>query len=106
MLRLIVIASAVLAVPGHAGRARFSRGARSTLPRHLRGTLERLALALVALGLYIAASLLMQHSVSPRVFGGLPLFAAIGYGLALWFTLRIVRGIAAAERDGDLARRP
>jgi ubiquinone biosynthesis protein len=66
---------------------------------------DRLALALVALGLYIAASLLMQHSVGPRVFGGLPLFAAIGYGLALWFTLRIVRGIAAAERDGHFARK-
>jgi len=63
-----------------------------------RGT-DRLALALVALGLYIAASLLMQHSVGPRVFGGIPLLAAIAYALALWFTLRIVRGIAAAERD-------
>lgn len=59
---------------------------------------DRLALALVALGLYIAASLLMQHSLGPRIWGGLPLFAAIGYALALWFTLRIVRGIAAAER--------
>lgn len=60
---------------------------------------DRLALALVALGLYVAASLLTQHSVGPRIFGGFPLFGAIGYGLALWLTLRITRGIAAAERD-------
>ena len=66
--------------------------------RVVRGT-DRLALALVALGLYVAASLLMQHSIGPRIFGGWPLFAVIGYALALWFTLRIVRGIAAADRD-------
>lgn len=60
---------------------------------------DRLALSLVALGLYVAASLLMQHSVGPRILGDLPVLAAIGYGLALWFTLRIVRGIAAGGRD-------
>ena len=60
---------------------------------------DRLALALVALGLYIAASLLMQHSLGPRLWGDMPVFAAIGYALALWFTLRIVRGIGAAERS-------
>ena len=74
--------------------------------RRVGRSIDRLALALVALGLYIAASLLMQHSVGPRVFGGLPLFAAIGYALALWFTLRIVRGIAAAERDAGVGRAP
>jgi ubiquinone biosynthesis protein len=62
-------------------------------------SIDRLALALVALGLYIAASLLMQHSLGPRIFGELPLLAAIGYALALWFTMRIVRGISAADRD-------
>lgn len=64
----------------------------------LRGA-DRLALALVALGLYVAASLLMQHSVGPRVFGGWPLFAVFGYVLALWLTVRIVRGIGTDERD-------
>ena len=59
----------------------------------------RWALALVALGLYVAASLLMQHSLGPRVLGGWPLFAIIGYGLALWLTWRIARGVAAAERE-------
>jgi ubiquinone biosynthesis protein len=55
-----------------------------------------MAVALVTLGLYIAASLLMQHSIGPRIFGGLPLLAAIGYVLALWFTLRLVISIGRA----------
>lgn len=54
---------------------------------------DRIAIALVTFGLYVAASLLMQHSIGPRIFGDLPLFAAVGYGLALWFTWRLVRSI-------------
>lgn len=54
---------------------------------------DRIALALVTLGLYVAASLLMQHSIGPRILGDLPLLAAVGYGLALWFTFKLVRGI-------------
>ncbi|ACG80136.1 conserved hypothetical protein (plasmid) [Phenylobacterium zucineum HLK1] len=54
---------------------------------------DRIAIALVALGLYIAASLLMQHSIGPRILGDLPLLAAVGYALALWFTFRLVRSI-------------
>ena len=59
---------------------------------------NRVALALVTLGLYIAASLLMQHSIGPRL-GGMPLRAAAGYALALWFTWRLARGIS---RSGKL----
>jgi ubiquinone biosynthesis protein len=70
-----------------------------TASRRLGRSTDRLALALVTLGLYVAASLLTQHSVGPRIFGAFPLFGAIGYGLALWLTLRIMKGIAAAERD-------
>lgn len=54
---------------------------------------NRMALALVTLGLYIAASLLMQHSIWPRL-GEMPLLAAVGYALALWFTWRLARGIS------------
>lgn len=61
-------------------------------------SLDRLALALVALGLYVAASLLTQHSIGPRVLGGWPLFTVVGYALALWLTLPIVRGIGTEER--------
>jgi ubiquinone biosynthesis protein len=59
---------------------------------------NRLALALVTLGLYVTGSLLMQHSVGPRLFGGVPALAALAYGLALWFTFRLLRGIARSGR--------
>lgn len=55
-----------------------------------------IALALVTLGLYVAASLLMQHSVGPMV-GGIPLLSIGGYGVAAWFTVRVAR---AARRGG------
>jgi ubiquinone biosynthesis protein len=59
---------------------------------------NRLALALVTLGLYIAGSLLMQHSIGPRLFGEMPLLAAFAYAFALWFTFRLARGIARSGR--------
>lgn len=58
---------------------------------------NRLALALVVLGPYIASSLLMQSELGPRV-AGFPFLALIGYGLALWFTIRLVRGISRSGR--------
>lgn len=61
----------------------------------------RAKVALVALGLYVAASLLLQHSVSPRIAGGLPLFAAIGCALALWFTWRITRWDRERRKEHD-----
>ena len=64
----------------------------------LERTGNRLALALVTLGLYVAASLLMQHSIGPRLVGDLPLLAALGYGLALGFTFRLAAGIARSGR--------
>jgi len=60
---------------------------------HLEHSSNRVALALVTLGLYIAASLLMQHSVGPRIYGDMPLLAAFAYGLALWFTIRLALAI-------------
>ena len=57
---------------------------------------RRVALALVTLGLYIAASLLMQHSLGPR-WGEVPVLAGLGYVLALWLSWRLVRDIG--ERD-------
>ncbi|HKQ29665.1 MAG TPA: AarF/UbiB family protein [Burkholderiales bacterium] len=73
----------------HHGTERFSE--------HLDRASNRIALALVTLGLYIAASLLMQHSIGPRL-GEMPLLAAVGYALALWFTLRLARAIARSGR--------
>lgn len=67
------------------------------LEQHLDRSSNRIALALVTLGLYIAASLLMQHSIGPRL-DGIPLFAAVGYALALWFTWQLARGIKRSGR--------
>lgn len=60
---------------------------------------NRLSAALVTLGLYVAASLLMQHSLGPRVLGDLPLLALLAYALALWLSFRLIRAIA---RSGPL----
>lgn len=70
-----------------------------SLEEHLDRASNRLALALVTLGLFIAASLLMQHSIGPRVLGNIPLLGLLGYGLALWLSIRLVR---AAGRSGRL----
>lgn len=67
------------------------------LEQHIARGSNRVALALVTLGLYIAASLLMQHSIGPRV-GEMPALAAAGYALALWFTWRLARGISRAGK--------
>jgi ubiquinone biosynthesis protein len=66
----------------------------SEAARRIGRAADRIALALVTLGLYISASLLMQHSLGPRIFGDLPLLGAIGYVLALWFTMRLVTSIS------------
>lgn len=68
------------------------------LEAHLDRTGNRLALATVTLGLYVAASLLMLHSVGPRALGGLPVLALIGYALALWLSARLVRAVARSGR--------
>lgn len=57
---------------------------------------SNISLALITLGLYIAASLLMQHSIGPRL-AGMPVLAAIGYGLALWLTLRVVHSTSKQD---------
>lgn len=68
------------------------------LKRNINRGTNRLVLSLVTLGLYIASSLLMQHSIGPRLWN-VPVLAVIGYALALWFTLRLVLAI---NRSGEL----
>ena len=68
------------------------------LETHLDRSSNRLALALVTLGLYIAGSLLMLHSVGPRLYDDIPVLAVLAYSLALWFTLRLARGISRSGR--------
>lgn len=69
-----------------------------TIEAHLDRTGNRLALALVTLGLYIAASLLMLHSAGPRVLGNVPLLALLGYLLALGLSFRLVGAVGRSGR--------
>jgi len=82
---------------------RRSRSGKFEIPLHHHGLQDfenhvdrssnRIALALVALGLYIASSLLAQSELQP-VIAGIPLVAWGGYTLALWVTFRLLRGIS------------
>lgn len=68
------------------------------LELHLGRTGNRLSLALVTLGLYIAGSLLMLHSAGPRVWGEVPVFAIVAYGLALSLSAQLVLAITRSGR--------
>ena len=59
---------------------------------------NRLSMAAVTLGLYIAGSLLMLHSAGPRVLGDVPVTALIAYVLALLLSLRLVLAIVRSGR--------
>lgn len=60
---------------------------------------NRLALALVTLGLYLTGSLLALHGAGPRVLGHLPLLSAIAFTAAGLLSLRLV---IAISRSGHL----
>ena len=66
------------------------------IQREVKRASSNISLALITLGLYIAASLLMQHSIGPQLIG-MPVLAELGYGLALWLTLRIVRSTSRQD---------
>lgn len=66
------------------------------LQGEIRSSGHRISLGLVALGLYVGGSLLMQGSVGPR-WGETPILALVGYSLAVWLTWRLLRG-ADAQR--------
>ena len=68
------------------------------LKEHVDRSINRLALALVVLGLYVSGALLMQQSIGPRLENGMPMFAIIAFVLALWFTFRLVRKISRSEK--------
>ena len=68
------------------------------LELHLGRTGNRLSLALVTLGLYIAGSLLMLHGAGPRVWGDVPVLALVAYAVALLLSLRLVLAIKRSGR--------
>jgi ubiquinone biosynthesis protein len=69
------------------------------LELHIARTGNRLSVALVTLGLYIAGSLLMLHSAGPRVWNDVPVLALVAYALAIALSLRLVLAIM---RSGHL----
>ncbi len=69
------------------------------LALHLGRTGNRLSLALVTLGLYIAGSLLMLHSAGPLVWGHVPVAALFVYAIAALLSLRLM---VALSRSGRL----
>jgi ubiquinone biosynthesis protein len=83
---------------GRPGLSMHHRGLEE-LELHIGRTGNRLSLALVILGLYIAGSLLMLHSAGPRVWGDVPLLAVVAYTIALVLSLRLVLAIM---RSGHL----
>lgn len=68
------------------------------LTLHLGRTGNRLSLALVTLGLYMAGSLLMLHSAGPLFWGHVPVLALFAYAIALLLSLRLVVAIARSGR--------
>lgn len=60
---------------------------------------NRLALALVTLGLYVSGALLSLHSDGPQVFGHMPFLAIVAFAAAALLSLRLVTAIA---RSGHL----
>lgn len=79
--------------PGVAVHHRGLEELETTLAR----TGNRLSLALVTLGLYIAGSLLMLHSAGPHVWG-VPLLAIVAFVMALALSLRLVRAVATSGK--------
>ncbi len=66
--------------------------------QHLDRSSNRVSVALVAVGLFIASSIMAQSHILPIV-GGIPLIAIGGYALAFWITFRLLQGIS---RSGQL----
>lgn len=60
---------------------------------------NRLSLAVVTLGLYLAGSILMLHDAGPMLWGHVPLLAGVAYGFALLLSMRLVFAIS---RSGHL----
>lgn len=71
-------------------RLRMDHEGLPELSEHIVRGSSRVALALVTLGLYLAASLLMQYHSGPEI-GGFPLLPLLFYAVAGWFTIRLVR---------------
>ena len=68
------------------------------LEEHIDRSSNRVAMALAALGLYIAGSLLSEHSIGPRIFGEFSRLRGTRPCARLWFTFRLAPGIGRSAR--------
>lgn len=59
---------------------------------------NRLSLALITLGLYLAGSILMLHGGGPLVWEHVPVTAAVAYGSAVLLSLRMVFAVRRSGR--------
>ena len=59
---------------------------------------NRLVVAMLAGVFFVAASLLMQHSIGPRLWD-VPVLSMVGYAEAIWLTVRLLH---AVQRAGGL----
>lgn len=88
-----------------AALARLARGMREEGPMlplrvhrleevgaRLEHAMNRLVVGWLAGVLFVAASLLMQHSIGPRL-GGIPVLSLIGYVWAVWLSIRLLRAV-------------
>jgi ubiquinone biosynthesis protein len=74
------------------------RGVQS-LETTLARTGNRLALALITLGLYVAGAVMMLHGSGPLLWGHLPALSAVAFAAAFVLSWRLVRAIS---RSGHL----
>lgn len=74
------------------------RGVQS-LETTLARTGNRLALALITLGLYVAGAVMMLHGAGPQLWGHLPALSALAFAAAFVLSWRLVRAIS---RSGHL----
>lgn len=106
--RLARTANALPGIVAELLRQAQSEDGRPSVAVHHRGLEEleltlgrtgnRLSLALVTLGLYIAGSLLMLHGGGPQIWGHLPVLALVAFAIALLLSLRLVLAIRRSGR--------
>lgn len=67
----------------------FHHAGLDEIHREMRRASQRVAYALISLGLYIASALVLQQGIGPML-SGMPLLAAAGFSVAAWMTYRVV----------------
>lgn len=73
--------------------------------RHLEPTINRLVMGLLTASLFLGSSLLWSLK-APPVLGGVSVFGAIGYLLAVWWGWRLFRAIRRSGNIDSSGRKP